>query len=867
MRRRWRRLIWIPIGLLLLLFLLPFVVPADRWKQIAIDQLKARTGWEASAGSARISIFPLGVRISELAVDDPDGDKGYERFSLRADAVVLRADLVSVLKRAPKLEEIRLVKPAMELWAKAKTDSVTSPDSSAVAPSPAAPPAPSSISSLLAFVAIEDGSFTLHDAERSLNLIGLRQRIELSLAGPTFRAQVEGEMAGGEWADAQMPRSPLALPALKLTGVAQGSIDGGSLQVDPLRVESLGQIVQGKLELSGAEAKTLGFALESSGELSQLYTALREQFPLGPELSSLVLEGGALQWALSTARPLPLDAKPDAMLQALHAQGSIGTLQAELWQERAVAEQTKFSLSEGRLRVSEMQLTLPGARCEMELSGPLGPEQTLTLATKLRGDLRALRALAARVLPQLPQELVAKLPPLAKWPGVAGMLSGDIEVELPQKMPADPRSLTLLASLQLSKVGLLPAAWRDSLLVPAGAIMATATEARLSEFQLSGPGFAGKASGSVWGWPDGIESEWDLAMNSVDLDQMQMALAPPLAEKAFGPEWFSRPAHAATVAAELPVPPANLGADVRLTVQELRTRGYRLANVDGRASLHERKLAVTQTSAKLGSGELALVMDVDWNRTPAEWNGKTTAHAVPAAELVRPFASILADALSTTFDGDIALNGPLSLDRAQILAALTGNAALQSAAGALTTEPLFGEALKTFLGDHYARFRELDFRALTAGVTVSGGQVRFDRFLLDGTTQLRANGQVGLDGSCDYSLDVLLPAGLTPKLGDLAPLAELLRDGEGRFGFRVNVDGPARKPKVAVDFDQLASLAGERAKQKAAGELDRLLERGMQAASRDSSSSDSTNVIEQKGREAVESLLDRFRKKKGKGAP
>jgi hypothetical protein len=344
-------------------------------------------------------------------------------------------------------------------------------------------------------------------------------------------------------------------------------------------------------------------------------------------------------------------------------------------------------------------------------------------------------------------------------------------------------------------------------------------------------------------------------------------MLPPQSERAESFQWLSRPAHAATVAPQLPVPPANLGAEVRLTAQELRTRGYRLAQVRGKAALHERKLAVTQTTAQLGSGELALSVDVDWNRSPAQWNGKTTAHAVPAAELVRPFAAILADALNTNFDGDIALTGPVSLERTQLLAALSGNAALQSAAGALSTEPLLGDALRSFLGEHYTSFRELDFRALTAGVTVSEGQVRFDRFLLDGDTQLRASGQIGLDGSCDYAIDVLLPAGRTPQLGDLAPLAELLRDERGRFGFRVDVAGPAKRPKVGVDFDGLANLAGERAKQKAAGELDRLLERGLEALPADSTAVDGATPLEQKGREAVESLLDRFKKKKGKGAP
>ena len=86
--------------------------------------------------------------------------------------------------------------------------------------------------------------------------------------------------------------------------------------------------------------------------------------------------------------------------------------------------------------------------------------------------------------------------------------------------------------------------------------------------------------------------------------------------------------------------------------------------------------------------------------------------------------------------------------------------------------------------------------------------------MLSGDTKVRAGGTVSLEGRCDYRLDIVLPASATPDVGSLQPVVEFLRDDDGTFPFAVRVTGPARKPKVQIDFDALQSRAEERGRKE-----------------------------------------------------
>ena len=91
------------------------------------------------------------------------------------------------------------------------------------------------------------------------------------------------------------------------------------------------------------------------------------------------------------------------------------------------------------------------------------------------------------------------------------------------------------------------------------------------------------------------------------------------------------------------------------------------------------------------------------------------------------------------------------------------------------------------------------FREFLQDIDVNQGRYHLNSLLLTGPdTDWQGNGWLGFDGSLDLNLHVKLPAGFTPKLGDLSFLAENMRGDDGRIQIPGFYDD-ARPPSAAAE--------------------------------------------------------------------
>jgi AsmA-like C-terminal region len=252
--------------------------------------------------------------------------------------------------------------------------------------------------------------------------------------------------------------------------------------------------------------------------------------------------------------------------------------------------------------------------------------------------------------------------------------------------------------------------------------------------------------------------------------------------------------------------------------------GWVLTDLEGRAQFVDQQLQLDEIVARVAGGELRAALDVNYGADPPTWVGRIDAAAVGAQAMLEPMVPSVARALEALLSGELSMSGVISEEPAQSLSALAGKVVLFCDEGRLATTPLLGERVAQFLGPHAESWRELRFRALDAALRVDDGRVYFDRVFLRGDTEVALAGSVGLDGSNAYRLDIRLPVGTTPQLGALEPLAELLRDEDGRFAFGVNVRGRAARPKVEIDFASLEARAREAGEAAAKDRLEDALE-------------------------------------------
>jgi hypothetical protein len=305
-----------------------------------------------------------------------------------------------------------------------------------------------------------------------------------------------------------------------------------------------------------------------------------------------------------------------------------------------------------------------------------------------------------------------------------------------------------------------------------------------------------------------------------------------------------------------------------IAIARLRNQKLDVRDVKGKVVLAPNRLEVPSFTldgyggAVRGSASLGL-------EDPARPSFKVKARAdsVEANQFLSawtPAAGILTGTVNADFD----LSGSGSEPK-QMLENLTAIGLAAVREGHLSG-PAFDAIAKVTGVDAY---RDLRFKDLHLPFRVERGRVVTDPVqLASNYGDWRLIGAIGFDGKLDYMVSITLPREVTARLGSPAVLAAAgLTDAQGRTLLDLNVTGPARAPRVALNTnamrDRLAgrvnAAAAEQREKMAREALEGLLGKKFKPDSTGKQPSlDSPEIQQEIKKKAGDLLEDLFGKKK-----
>jgi hypothetical protein len=782
----------------------PLVVPIEKWQQIAFDRLREETGLVATAESASVGLLPLGLRMQGLQVRDPENRPEWSGLELDLEEVVVTAQIRPLFSGRFEIDEVKLVRPRVVL-APASGESAAANSGGdgaggASAPDPAAP-----LSIALAALTIEDGYVELNQPDgSSIVLHGLTNVSSVNIEGGAGNALAKGQLDSLILVSAETSETIAELGwALDVDFAADGS--GGTVAIERAGVP--GAEFKGEAKWQAGESTAVEARLDLSADIGRLatdwYRSEDIEWPEGVDPSQFGDFSGNFSGEVVISGELDPSATPEEMARMVSVRGTLSDLSGRMFDRADLATvHAEVRFADALLDVEPLRVVTPvGEMTGKYRARPLSEDDArLEMAGEI--ELAATTELVAGLWPALLPLMEEGATPPAEWPAVRGSMELEFSADLPVDPDEEPR---ITWAARAGEVNARPVDVDADFVFRDVRVGGDAENVALRDGVVTGPGLEIRPRLDIALEEGATRVTGRVDATTIDLDQLQSTLAPPV-ETAMG-NWFVGVAHAEEA---MWIPPADLSVDVQLSAQTVLASGHRLESVAARAKLGGQKLEVRDIEAGLADGSIVGAADVDYTQDPPQWSTRIRASDVPASVLLAPDAPKLAGALDTRLSGDLSFDGKVLTDPAAATQALTGDLVLGASSGMFRTEPILGQQVSQFVGQHAPKWQELAFAALDAELKVEQGQVHFDRFLLSGDTQVRAGGKVGLDGRCDYRLDIVLPASATPDVGALQPVVDYLRDEEGRFPFAVNVTGPAKKPKVQIDFDALRERAEDR---------------------------------------------------------
>ncbi len=852
--KRISRVVGITLGVLVAIGLLATVavrlfVSPEELKDYALRQFEAQTGITAQAERASLSVFPLALELHGLTLNDEATDRAYQKLDVTAREVVVRADLMSILRRNPRVQEVRLVDPVVEVELAVAKETIGEDAKRDEASGEEAIDQRGKMAAALGLLDLKNGRVHVSDAAgMDLLITGLQTEMNLELgAGGVASGKIAAVVEQVTFRKDQQA-SPFVSQRLELVGdlVAAGS---GAGAIDVEEMKAYGVTSSGRIEWLPAEDRTaLRANMEFNGDLAELHQlvivgALDAESPM----KGVSVDTGFVQGSLAFDGEFPGDT-PDAWTHRIAGEGAIDGLRLSMDGADTMGAKGKWSLLSGGFRLFDLELQIPGALTRGTIEGPILADGDIVANLQAQLALQTFQGWLDDVWPLIMPDADAARP--AEWPRFAG----NSEVNLNMTWPADGELADdhIRVDGNVGSVSAQLAGWSEAFVMQGGTYSGTWKRVAVKETTATGPGVSGQGSFVTFGWPDVVRVEGKAALEEFDMDALQQAMGEEHASRGFAlvPE-----AHAQETASA--GPPANLDMVWDLTAAQVSYQGYRVRDVSGRATMKSQVLEFVDLDGRLGDGAVTGKGGVDWSQTPPRWHAQAKADSVPATELMEPLVSSVASALTAKINGTFDFEGAITDDTAAMRKSLGGEGVALSQHGRIVTESFFGDRLWQFLGEAAPQVRQIDFDNMAAKVHIEGGRVVFDEMALKGPTSVAVGGWVGLDGTCDYSLRLRLPPGATPNLGALAPLEQFLRDEDQRITFGVRVHGQAKRPTISVDTKELERMAMARAGDRASSDLkDRL--KDLVPTTPDSTVS---NGLKDK----LDGLLGGLRRKKGGG--
>lgn len=292
-------------------------------------------------------------------------------------------------------------------------------------------------------------------------------------------------------------------------------------------------------------------------------------------------------------------------------------------------------------------------------------------------------------------------------------------------------------------------------------------------------------------------------------------------------EWMSENESADTTSAELSVIelPTNIDFNMTVAANEVLYDNLNLKDVKGNMSLKDGILSFSDASMKTMGGTIALDGKYDpTDLTAPAFNFNLNIDELSIAEAFKSFNTVkafapIAQNLTGKFNSNLNFSGKLGQDMMPLLSSLDGKGLLKVAETALKDSKILeGITSLTKLKD----INSIQLKNISIPISIENGMMDvkpFDVKLWD--YQANVQGNAGFDGSINYLINMLIPAG---KFGSqanalLATITGTSMDENSAFPIALNLSGTYNSPKISLaGGNSIESLLANALKARVSGE-------------------------------------------------
>ncbi len=263
----------------------------------------------------------------------------------------------------------------------------------------------------------------------------------------------------------------------------------------------------------------------------------------------------------------------------------------------------------------------------------------------------------------------------------------------------------------------------------------------------------------------------------------------------------------------------GINASGQIFIERGKFRGVEFTNLSSRVDVSGGVLKLDNIVSNIYTGSVGGSVKSDLRRPDhVEFDMNLTANQIEANDFLSRFT-----AFDNRLFGKLNLNATFagkgnSVD--DIRKTLLANGTASFAEGKLINWELL-DSLSSFLGLGMAK--EQTVRNLRNSFRIENGRVYFDdlsALTKDGDIEL--TGWLGLDGSLDYLLTVVLSPELSGRFNALGELSSYLKNDQGRVVLDIKVGGKATRPKFTFDTSRAEKKLQDQMKAKVEEKKDEL---------------------------------------------
>lgn len=327
-----------------------------------------------------------------------------------------------------------------------------------------------------------------------------------------------------------------------------------------------------------------------------------------------------------------------------------------------------------------------------------------------------------------------------------------------------------------------------------------------------------RVEGEIKNYDKAPDIKLDIASDEIDVNKLLAlsAVLPKSQEKS-----ASKPQKAPTKKAESEAIDLPKGLKARGTVRVARLLYDQMVINDLllKYRLKDGILFVDEFSAKTADGYVASRAEAQLTKKRIPFKGDLKVKGVNLPKLLQGLKSSMAGKLSGILGAEFNFSGTgtrwdylqksLNVEGKYVLrdGKIKGVKAVSSIADLLGLPSL----------------KNVDFKNLDGTVHVSHGKVQLKTIMSGKEVSARAKGVIGLDGSLDLPLTLILSKNLSNKLAKKSSYAKYLINKEGKTELNIKLAGSVKSPRPALDTSAVKKKVKKEVKKRVVKELGKFL--------------------------------------------